>query len=117
MPRFPDGQLMACLMADEGVVLDPERLYEALFHLVHEYDAHQRTARRYPVVTLDGFYGVCRSWTQQFREKTQGPQGKTCYIKCLPPYRIITASTLSSSMSKARAFGKGPPPWAFPNRP
>lgn len=53
---FPDEELLVRTVASEGVVLEPARVYEAHFDLLHQYDLHQRSTSKAPVISLDGFF-------------------------------------------------------------
>lgn len=53
---FPDERLIAQTMADEGVTLEPERIYEAHFSVLHQYDLHQRSTSAPPSVWMRNFF-------------------------------------------------------------
>lgn len=53
---FPDQELMAQSLADEGCTVDPERLYEAHFHLLHEYDVRLRKNPAPLILPLSEFF-------------------------------------------------------------
>jgi HAD superfamily hydrolase (TIGR01549 family) len=53
---FPDQELIANTLAARGCALDPERIYEAHFQLVHEYDVHLRGAAAPLSISIGAFY-------------------------------------------------------------
>jgi putative hydrolase of the HAD superfamily len=53
---FPDPDLIAQTAAGEGSILDPERVYEAHFQLLHQFDSYLRADSALPPYTLRGFF-------------------------------------------------------------
>ena len=53
---FPDQDLIAETLAARGCELDPERIYEAHFHLVHQYDVHTRETAAPLSISIGTFY-------------------------------------------------------------
>ncbi len=53
---FPDQELITNTLAAHGCKLDPERVYEAHFQLVHQYDVHVRETAALPSVSIGTFY-------------------------------------------------------------
>ncbi|MDX9971397.1 MAG: HAD-IA family hydrolase [FCB group bacterium] len=53
---FPDQELIANVAASEGSVLDPERVYEAHFRMLHQYDSHYRAVSAFPPFSMRSFY-------------------------------------------------------------
>ena len=53
---FPDQELIANTLAAHGCTLDPERVYEAHFRLVHQYDVHIREKAAPLTVSIATFY-------------------------------------------------------------
>lgn len=53
---FPDQELMARTAAEEGSILDPERIYEAHYRLVYQYDVYLRENSSPPPVSLGDFF-------------------------------------------------------------
>ncbi len=53
---FPDQELIADTLAAHGCELDPERIYEAHFQLVHQYDMHIRETGTPLSISIGTFY-------------------------------------------------------------
>ncbi len=53
---FPDQALISAILAEHGCKLDPERIYEAHFQLVHQYDVHLRGGTAPLSVSIEAFY-------------------------------------------------------------
>ncbi len=53
---FPDPDLIAQTAAAEGSLLDPERVYEAHFQQLHQFDACLRAASELPPYSLREFF-------------------------------------------------------------
>ncbi|MBI5092316.1 MAG: HAD family hydrolase [Candidatus Hydrogenedentes bacterium] len=53
---FPDQDLLARTVAAEGSVLEPERVYEAHFRLLHQYDTQVRDTSGVISVSLRDFF-------------------------------------------------------------
>jgi putative hydrolase of the HAD superfamily len=53
---FPDQELIARTLAARGCALDPERIYEAHFRLVHQYDVQFRGGTAALSISIGTFY-------------------------------------------------------------
>jgi HAD superfamily hydrolase (TIGR01549 family) len=53
---FPDQELIAKTLAAHGCEVDSERIYEAHFRLVHQYDAHIRASAMPLSISVRTFY-------------------------------------------------------------
>lgn len=53
---FPDQDYIAGVVASEGCVLDPERIYESHFRMLHRYDSQRRTETAFPPFSMRDFY-------------------------------------------------------------
>lgn len=54
---FPDQDLIARVVAEEGGTLDPERVYEAHFRMLHHYDTHIRETAEMMSISFQDFFG------------------------------------------------------------
>jgi len=52
---FPDPDLLAQTVAAEGCAVDPERVFDAHFQMLHQFDSCLRTASSLPAFSMRGF--------------------------------------------------------------
>jgi len=54
---FPDQDLIARVVAEEGGTVDPERVYEAHFRMLHQYDSRIRETSEPLSISFRDFFG------------------------------------------------------------
>lgn len=69
---FPDQDLIKDTLAAHGCELDPERIYEAHFQLVHQYDVHLRETSAPLSISIGTFYREMMMCAGASKEAAEG---------------------------------------------
>ncbi len=98
---FPDEEILVRTVADEGIVLEPDRVYDAHFDLLHQYDLCQRSTSKAPQISLRGFFsdllvsaGAPRAVAERATERLLARHEETSLWTFTKPWVAETLATL-----------------------
>jgi putative hydrolase of the HAD superfamily len=101
---FPDQEFMAHAVAAEGSIVDPDRIYEAHFRLVHQYDMRERDTSRPVSVSLCDFFmdlltnaGASKGAAERTLDRLLTRHEETSLWTYTKPWVVETLATLKSA--------------------